>query len=269
MFAAGFACCEDLAIKAPRMFPQTAQHLSRCPQLLLVVLDLAGPDQSGQRCADEHPFSVDRIGGAIVAVPVRAGRRHRSSCGRLALRAGGGDELGALHVAQRFAVAVGFREFDLIGFPDLKQADLFWENAKALVVHSHDGAAAGAAGRVDQFDGERGGGHGYRLLSYVAEIPEGSSPIDVRKARASVRTASAIRSVRPISLMAACQSVTARISLSRRVATLPKPPPIRTLVSRSARASSRDALPRSLQACSASCVTCPRSTSQTPWAASS
>src|SRR6266436_1074065 len=85
MFAAGFACCEDLAIKAPRMFPQTAQHLSRCPQLLLVVLDLAGPDQSGQRCADEHPFSVDRIGGAIVAVPVRAGRRHRSSCGRLAL----------------------------------------------------------------------------------------------------------------------------------------------------------------------------------------
>src|SRR5260370_40472548 len=60
-----------------------------------------------------------------------------------------------------------------------------------------------------------------------------------------------------------------RISAVRRVETRPNPPPMRTLLFRSARARSRDALPRSLKACSASWATCPRSISQTPCSASS
>ncbi len=103
------------------MVPERPQHIGRVEKLRFVVLDLAGPDESRQGGADEHAFAVLGACGLVIAmpiatVPVRS--RRRSRCSRLSLRAGGGDKLGALHVAQGFAVAIGFREFDLVCLAD-------------------------------------------------------------------------------------------------------------------------------------------------------
>src|SRR5258707_503354 len=135
---------------------------------------------------------------ASAPVPVSIAVRCRWLLALLPLRARAGYLLGRLDVAERFAAAVGLGVFDLVRLPDLEQPDLLRENPKPLVVSPNDAATAGAARRVYEFYSEGRGTHGYRLLSKVCEIPDGRSPIEFLKVRASVRMASLIRSVRPI-----------------------------------------------------------------------
>jgi hypothetical protein len=82
MFAAGFACCEDLAIKGKGVFPQAAQHLSCAPQFLFVEFDRAARNGIAKQLGYEHPLGVHRVGLAIV-LPGPIAVRLVSLCGLL------------------------------------------------------------------------------------------------------------------------------------------------------------------------------------------